>query len=65
MLATGEVKCIDEEIPFEIPTSWGWTRLGNLIDIKGGKRLPAGYKLTDKKLITFTSVFQICKMVQL
>ena len=49
MLATGEVKCIDEEIPFEIPTSWGWTRLGNLIDIKGGKRLPAGYKLTDNK----------------
>lgn len=49
MLATGEVKCIDEEIPFEIPTSWSWTRLRNLIDIKGGKRLPAGYKLTDNK----------------
>ena len=49
MLATGEVKCIDEEIPFEIPTSWSWARLGNLIDIKGGKRLPAGYKLTDNK----------------
>ena len=45
----GEVKCIDEEIPFEIPTSWSWARLGNLIDIKGGKRLPAGYKLTDNK----------------
>ena len=27
MLATGEVKCIDEEIPFEIPTSWSWARL--------------------------------------
>ena len=49
ILATGEVKCIDEEIPFEIPTSWSWARLGNLIDIKGGKRLPAGYKLTDNK----------------
>ena len=49
MLATGEVKCIDEEIPFEIPTSWSWARFGNLIDIKGGKRLPAGYKLTDNK----------------
>ena len=47
--ATGEVKCIDEEVPFEIPTSWSWARLGNLIDIKGGKRLPAGYKLTDNK----------------
>ena len=49
ILATGEVKCIDEEVPFEIPTSWSWARLGNLIDIKGGKRLPAGYKLTDNK----------------
>lgn len=49
LLATGEVKCIDEEVPFEIPASWSWARLGNLIDIKGGKRLPAGYKLIDNK----------------
>ena len=27
-LATGEVKCIDEEIPFEIPQGWEWCRLG-------------------------------------
>ena len=27
MLATGEVKCIDEEIPFEIPQGWEWCRL--------------------------------------
>ena len=27
ILATGEVKCIDEEVPFEIPTSWSWARL--------------------------------------
>lgn len=29
-LATGEVKCIDEEIPFEIPKSWCWTRICNI-----------------------------------
>ena len=29
-LATGEVKCIDEEIPFEIPASWEWERIGNI-----------------------------------
>ena len=28
MLATGEVKCIDEEIPFEVPKGWEWCRLG-------------------------------------
>ena len=31
MLATGEVKCIDEEIPFEIPQGWEWCRLGDVI----------------------------------
>ena len=29
-LSTGEVKCIDEEIPFEIPASWEWERIGNI-----------------------------------
>ena len=27
ILATGKVKCIDEEIPFEIPQGWEWCRL--------------------------------------
>ena len=30
-LATGEVKCIDDEIPFEIPQGWEWCRLSLLI----------------------------------
>ena len=30
ILATGEVKCIDEEIPFEIPKSWSWARLTHI-----------------------------------
>ena len=30
ILATGEVKCIDDEIPFEIPVGWSWSRLGSL-----------------------------------
>ena len=29
-LTTGEVKCIDEEIPFEIPKGWEWTRIRNI-----------------------------------
>ena len=35
MLATGEVKCIDEEVPFEIPSSWSWARLSNITSILG------------------------------
>ena len=30
MLATGEVMCIDEEVPFEIPKGWEWCRLGEI-----------------------------------
>ena len=30
--ADGTVKCIDDEIPFEIPQSWCWVRLGSIID---------------------------------
>ena len=47
-IATGEEKCIDEEIPFEIPKGWEWERLGNITTIKGGKRIPVGMKLTLK-----------------
>ena len=36
MLATGEVKCIDEEIPFEIPKGWEWERIGNLFETTSG-----------------------------
>ena len=31
ILATGEVKCIDEEVPFEIPKGWEWCRLRDII----------------------------------
>ena len=24
------MKCIDEEVPFEIPKGWEWTRVGNI-----------------------------------
>ena len=30
ILATGEVKCIDDEIPFEIPNTWCWARLTHI-----------------------------------
>ena len=36
MLATGEVKCIDEEVPFEIPQGWEWCRMGCIGDWGAG-----------------------------
>ena len=42
MLATGEVKCIDEEVPFEIPQGWEWERWGNISQsIQYGYNAPA------------------------
>lgn len=38
-IATGEVKCIDEEIPFEIPKGWEWCRLGDVIQLLSGRDL--------------------------
>ena len=42
------IVCIDEEIPFGIPSSWSWCRLGNIASVKGGKRIPVGEKLTTE-----------------
>jgi len=36
-----------DEIPFEIPESWEWVRLGTITTVLGGKRIPAGRKLTQ------------------
>ena len=36
MLATGDVKCIDEEVPFEIPKGWEWCRMGSIGDWGAG-----------------------------
>ena len=37
ILATGEVKCIDEEIPFEIPKGWEWCRMQDVITFVNGR----------------------------
>ena len=38
IVATGEVKCIDEEIPFDIPKGWEWCRLGEISTYAQTKR---------------------------
>ena len=36
----------EDEKPFEIPDGWMWVRLGMIVSVLGGKRIPAGRKLT-------------------
>ena len=43
----GVERCIDDELPFEIPENWRWCRLGTIAAVLGGKRIPAGRKLTE------------------
>lgn len=37
----------EDEIPFEIPSSWRWVRLGTIVSVYGGKRIPAGTRLSE------------------
>ena len=43
ILATGEVKCIDEEVPFEIPQGWEWCRMGSIGDWGAGATPAKGH----------------------
>ena len=36
----------DGEIPFDIPESWKWIKLGEVVSVLGGKRIPVGRTLT-------------------
>ena len=46
----GTVKCIEDEIPFELPEGWAWERLGNVSTIaRGGSPRPIEDFLTDDK----------------
>ena len=58
-IATGEVKCIDDEIPFEIPATWEWTRIGNIFNHTSGKQQSGSNKNggTPHKFITTSNLY--------
>jgi len=37
--ADGSVKCIEDEIPFDLPEGWAWVRLSSIADMALGKML--------------------------
>ena len=45
----GMERCIDDELPFEIPESWAWVRLGAVLEIaRGGSPRPIQQYLTTE-----------------
>ena len=54
----GSVKCIDDEIPFEIPVSWEWSRLGSLFIHTSGKQQSSNNKTgSPQQFITTSNLY--------
>ncbi len=47
--ADGTVKCIEDEIPFELPEGWAWCRLKNVISLSSGKSIKVRELTNDAK----------------
>lgn len=59
-LATGEVKCIDDEIPFEIPNGWEWSKLSNVIELLSGQDfIPEKYNSSNQGIPYITGASNI------
>ena len=43
-----ETPISEDEIPFDIPDSWQWCRISSIATVLGGKRIPAGRKLSEE-----------------
>ena len=48
-----EVKCIEDELPFEIPGSWCWSRFSSLYSLTSGQDLSPNNYNSDKKGIAY------------
>ena len=61
----GKVKCIDEEIPFEIPSSWEWVRLEQVVQInpknKADDNMEAAFIPMEMIDATYFSSFSYAK----
>ena len=44
----GTYQITEDEKPFDIPESWKWVKLGEIVTVLGGKRIPAGRQLTTE-----------------
>ena len=60
----GIERCIDDEIPFEIPDSWVWSRFGQVISLLSGTDFkPEEYNDTQKGTPYITGASSLSEMV--
>ena len=50
-ILTGEVKCIDDEIPFDLPKGWEWCRIKDICTMQAGKNISASVISKEKSLL--------------
>lgn len=46
------MKCIEDEIPFEVPEGWEWCRFGSVVTLMSGTTYPA-----EKELLSGTRLY--------
>ena len=56
----GTVKCIEDEIPFELPEGWEWTRLGCIIDVIQYGLSNSAESTGDYRLLRITDIQNGC-----
>ena len=56
--ADGSVKCIEDEIPFELPEGWSWARLGTVCSkvTDGTHHSPNNYPIGEYKYVTAKNI---------
>ena len=56
----GTVKCIEDEIPFEVPQGWEWTRLGCITDVIQYGLSNSAESTGDYRLLRITDIQNGC-----
>ena len=57
-----DVEVVTEDIPFAIHSNWKWTKLKNIFDVKGGKRIPKGESFSDNGSQVYIRVADMMNM---
>ena len=60
--ADGTVRCIDDEIPFEVPNGWEWCRISSIIELLSGQDfIPEKYNSKNQGIPYITGASNIIK----